>query len=323
MKNIGLRKAKLAALPQIRDRLSFLYVENCVVNKMDGAFTVTDATGTVHVPAAALSVLLLGPGTSITHRAMELLGDTGCLAIWMGEHGVRYYAHGNGMTHNAALLTQQAKLVSNSKSRVAVARKMYQMRFPGEDVSHLSMQELRGREGARIRKAYRIASETTGVPWIRRDYDPSDFAGGDPINMALSAAHACLYGLAHSVIVALGCSPGLGFIHTGHDKSFVYDIADLYKAEITIPLAFEVASQKQEDIGSVTRRRVRDAFADHRLLEKMVHDIHALLLDERNKEDIVEATTLHLWDDKMGIVKNATSYGKDQDNDNNGSEVVE
>lgn len=323
MKNIGLRKAKLAALPQIRDRLSFLYVENCVVNKMDGAFTVTDATGTVHVPAAALSVLLLGPGTSITHRAMELLGDTGCLAIWMGEHGVRYYAHGNGMTHNATLLTQQAKLVSNSKSRVAVARKMYQMRFPGEDVSHLSMQELRGREGARIRKAYRIASETTGVPWIRRDYDPSDFAGGDPINMALSAAHACLYGLAHSVIVALGCSPGLGFIHTGHDKSFVYDIADLYKAEVTIPLAFEVASQKQEDIGSVTRRRVRDAFADHRLLEKMVHDIHALLMDETNKEEIVEATTLHLWDDKMGIVKNATSYGKDQDNDNNGSEVVE
>lgn len=315
MKNIGIKKAKLTALPQIKDRLTFLYLEDCIINKVEGAFTVTDADGVVHVPAAALSVMLLGPGTSITHRAMELLGDTGCTVVWIGEHGVRYYAHGGGLTHQTLLLAQQAKLVSNSKTRVQVARKMYRMRFPDEDVSKLTMQELRGREGARIRKAYRQASEKTGVPWIRRSYDPNNFTGGDPINMALSAAHACLYGLAHSVIVALGCSPGLGFVHTGHDKSFVYDVADLYKAEVTIPIAFEVAALQPEDIGAVTRRKVRDYFSDSRILGRMVLDIRSLLLDSEVTEADFDVASLKLWDDKQGIVRNATAYGKEYDQD--------
>jgi CRISPR-associated protein Cas1 len=68
----------------------------------------------------------------------------------------------------------------------------------------------------------------------------SDYESGTEINKALSAANVCLYGLCHSAIVALGLSPGLGFIHTGHERSFVYDIADLYKAEIAIPVAFEM-----------------------------------------------------------------------------------
>ena len=89
--------------------------------------------------------------------------------------------------------------------------------------------------------------------------------------------HACLYGLAHAVIVALGCAPGLGFVHVGHECSFVYDIADLYKAEVTIPIAFEVAAQAPEDLPAVVRRRVRDAMVEHHILERMVHDIRWLL----------------------------------------------
>ena len=92
---------------------------------------------------------------------------------------------------------------------------MYQLRFPNEDVSHLTMQQLRGREGSRTRNAYRQASKETGVPWNGRLYRPDDFAAGDSVNQALSAGHACLYGLAHAVIVALGCAPGLGFVHVG------------------------------------------------------------------------------------------------------------
>ena len=90
--------------------------------------------------------------------------------------------------------------------------------------------------------------------------------------------HACLYGLAHAVIVALGCAPGLGFVHVGHECSFVYDIADLYKAEVTIPIAFEVAAQAPEDLPAVVRRRVR-----HHILERMVHDIRWLLLTEEEQ----------------------------------------
>lgn len=310
----GMNKPDLLALPQIKDRLSFLYLEHCLINRQDGAITVTDARGTVHIPAASLSVLLLGPGSNISHRAMELIGNAGTSVIWVGEHGVRYYAHGNPLTHSARLLIRQAELVSNVRTRVAVARQMYQMRFSGEDVSSMTMQQLRGREGARVRAIYRRASKETGVPWNGREYDPDNFSASDPVNMALSAAHACLYGVVHSVIVALGCSPGLGFVHTGHEYSFVYDISDLYKGKLTIPIAFEIAAEKPADIGSATRRKVRDAISDGHILKQAVKDIRTLLLgDMANEEEVEVNTILHLWDDKKGLVANAVSYGKEYD----------
>lgn len=307
----GIEKPDLQTLPQMKDRMSFLYLERCLINRQDGAITVTDIRGTVHVPAASLSVLLLGPGTNISHRAMELVGNTGTSIIWVGEQGVRYYAHGKPLSHSARLLIRQAKLVSNVRTRVAIARHMYQMRFPGEDVSSLTMQQLRGREGARVRSIYRKASKETGVPWNGREYDPDNFNAGDPINMALSAAHACLYGVVHSVIVALACSPGLGFVHTGHERSFVYDIADLYKGTITIPIAFMIAAEQPEDIGSATRHRVRDAIADGHFLKQAVKDIRELLLGDLAAEEELEVNVLHLWDDKKGRVPNAVSYGKE------------
>lgn len=306
-----MKKPELQSLPQIRDRMSFLYLERCLINRQDGAITVTDARGTVHVPAASLGVLMLGPGTNISHRAMELIGNSGICTVWVGEHGVRYYAHGHPLTHSSRLLIRQAELVSNVRTRVAVARKMYQMRFPNEDVSSLTMQQLRGREGSRVRAIYRHASKTTGVPWGGREYDPDNFGGSDAVNMALSAAHACLYGVAHSVIAALGCSPGLGFIHTGHERSFVYDIADLYKGAITIPIAFEVAAEQPEDIGPVTRRKVRDAISNGHILEQAVKDICFLFLENETAQAEKDADVLHLWDDKLGLVSHAVSYGKE------------
>ena len=217
----GIIRPELQALPQIADRMTFLYLEHCVLNRQDGAITATDDRGTAFVPAAAISVLLLGPGTKVTHRAMELIGDAGVSALWVGEHGVRYYAGGRALTHRAGLLIRQAELVSNTRLRLGVVRQMYSMRYPDEDVSQLTLQQLRGREGARIRAVYRQASKKWNVPWNGRDYDPENFSDGDPVNQALSAGHACLYGAAHAVIQALGCSPGLGFVHTGHECSFV------------------------------------------------------------------------------------------------------
>ncbi|MDR1206200.1 MAG: type I-E CRISPR-associated endonuclease Cas1e [Peptococcaceae bacterium] len=311
----GAGKPELYELPPIRERFSFLYLERCVINRQDSAITVSDVRGTVHVPAAALGVVMLGPGSNISHRAVELLGDAGASIIWVGERGVRYYAHGRPLTHSSRLLIAQAALVSNTRTRLSVARAMYDMRFPDEDVSGLTMQQLRGREGARIRGVYRAASKETGVVWTGREYDPDDFGGSDVVNMALSAAHACLYGVAHSVIVALGCSPGLGFVHTGHERSFVYDIADLYKAEITIPIAFQTAAVSTPDeVGPVTRRAVRDAISNGKILERAAGDIRSLLKDTV-KEEGIAADIVYLWDEKNGYVKNAVSYGKELDPD--------
>ena len=132
------------------------------------------------------------------------------------------------------------------------------------------------------------------------------------MNQALSAGHACLYGAAHAVIQALGCSPGLGFVHTGHECSFVYDVADLYKADITIPLAFELAaSEDTGSIGSVMRRRTRDAMVQYHLMERMVRDIRSLLLHGDGEPDGGDA--VYLWDDKRGQVENGRSYGAEDE----------
>ena len=314
-----LEKPELHDLPRAAERISFLYLERCRINRHDSAVTVHDVRGVVHVPAAMIGALLLGPGTEITHRAMGLLGDVGASVLWTGERGVRYYAHGRPLTHSSRLLESQAALVSNTRSRLAVACAMYQMHFPGEDVSALSMQQLRGREGSRIRSVYHRASRESDVPWTGREYDPDDYSVGSPVNKALSAAHACLYGVVHSVIAALGCSPGMGFIHTGHERSFVYDIADLYKAELTIPIAFRTAAAEPADIGKAVRHAVRDAMLDGKIMETAVRDIRRLLLGEEadgsaeGEESGVSADSLMLWDGKNSFVRNAVAYGRELD----------
>ena len=316
--NAGMIRPELQALPQIRDRMTFIYLEHCKLSREDSAITASDVRGTVSIPAAAVSVLLLGPGTNLTHRAMELIGDAGVTVIWVGEHGVRYYASGRALTHSARLLIRQAELCGNQRKHLEVARKMYEMRFPNEDVSGLTMQQLRGREGSRIRQVYRRCSKQYDVPWSGREFDPENFSDGSEINQALSAAHACLYGLAHAVICALGCSPGLGFVHVGHERSFVYDVADLYKAEVTIPIAFQTVSEAGGgDIGAAVRRNVRDVFAKTHLLERMVHDIRLLLQDDQdeNGAEEPEADALYLWDDRKSELPAGVSYARREEDD--------
>ena len=308
----GMERPDLQALPQIGDRLTFLYLEHCQINREDSAILVRDERGTTRIPAAAITVLLLGPGTTVTHRAIELIGDAGVGIVWVGEHGVRFYASGRPLTHRAQLLMKQAQLVSNQRTHLAVVRKMYQLRFPGEDVSGLTTQQLRGREGARVRKAYRTAAKEWNLPWSGREFDPNNFSSGDPVNQALSAGHACLYGVAHAVIAALGCSPGLGFIHVGHERSFVYDIADLYKADLTIPIAFEMAAKKPDDLPSAVRRRIRDEMAARHLLEQIVRDIRFLLSDD-NQPDDGKTDITYLWDSHMGLISNGRNYAEKGD----------
>ena len=309
----GAKKPEILELPQIKERISFLYLEQAVINRVDSAITVTDENGTVHVPSASLGVILLGPGTRVTHRAMELIGDTGASVLWVGEQGVRFYAHGRPLTHSSRLLVAQAALVSNVRSRAGVARRMYAMRFPNEAVGEASLAVLRGKEGARIRSVYKRLSKKTGVPWSGREYDPDNYESGNLINKALSAAHACLYGVCHSVIVAIGCSPGLGFVHSGHERSFVYDIADLYKAELSIPVAFNAVKEHEtgDDIGKVTRRLMRDEIKTSKLLQRVAKDVRDLILGETDEP--IEWSVLELWDDKNGFVKSGVSYGQEHD----------
>ena len=311
-KKIRADKPKLQQLPRIDDRVSFIYVEHAKIHRKDGAITVTDAKGIVHIPVAMIGVLLLGPGTDISHRAVQLLGETGTSICWVGEQGIRQYAHGRALSHSSRLLEAQARLVSNQRLRLNVAKKMYAMRFPNEDVDNLTMQQLRGREGARIRKVYSSLAKEYGIDWNGREYKVDDFESGTPINQALSVGNVALYGLVYSVIAALGLSPGLGFVHTGHDLSFVYDIADLYKAEISIPIAFETTAIAMQDgttdIESMTRHKIRDFIYQTKLMERIVRDIQNLL--EVPEEERFETNQIYLWDDKENLVKHGVNYGE-------------
>jgi len=315
----GAKPVPLHQLVRAQDRLTFLYLEHCIVHRDANAITAKDTRGTVHIPAATLGALLLGPGTTVSQQAMVLLAESGSTAVWVGEQGVRYYAHGRSLARSSRLLMAQAELVTNRKSRLRVARQMYAMRFPGEDTTGLTMQQLRGREGARVRRIYREQAERTGIEWSRRDYDPEDFAGGSAVNQALSAANTSLYGVVHAVIVALGCSPGLGFVHTGHIRSFVYDVADLYKAEISIPVAFEIAAREVADIGAETRRAVRDHMRGGAFLETCVRDIRTLLADgeddltESGQDAVDNADVVMLWDSNGRAVAGGTAYGDDEE----------
>lgn len=303
----GARPATLSELVRVQDRISFIYLERCVVHRDSNAVTATDEDGTVHIPAAGLSVLLLGPGTTISQQAISLISDSGSTVVWVGEQGVRYYAHGRSLSQSTRLLEAQAALVTNRRSRLRVAREMYAIRFPDEDVSTMTMQQLRGREGARVRRCYRMHAQRTGIKWERRDYDVDDFDNGSPVNRALSAANVSLYGVVHAAIVAIGCSPGLGFVHTGNARSFVFDIADLYKADVTIPIAFDVAASGVEDVDTAARRAVRDRVHQLSLLERSVSDIKRLLQAAADDaQDSVDIT--HLWDESAGEVTAGVNY---------------
>ncbi len=294
----GTPPATVGQLSRVRDRIAFLYLEHAIVHRDGNAITVSNERGVIHVPAATIASVMLGPGTSISHQAMLLLADSGACSVWIGEQAVRYYAHGRPLARTSRLLEQQASLVSNQSSRLRVARAMYAMRFPGEDVSFLTMQQLRGREGARVRRLYREHAQDFGVEWKSRSYRPDDFEAGDDLNMALSAATTCLYGLTHAVIVALGCSPGLGFVHTGHDRSFVFDVADLYKMEIAVPVAFGVIARGTDDLGGDVRRAMRDAFYESRLLARCTQDVHRLLGSDGETDSDFECDVVELWDSR-------------------------
>lgn len=314
----GAPPPRLPELVRAQDRMTFIYLERCFVHRDSNAITATDERGTVHIPAASLGALLLGPGTKVTQQAMVLLAESGSTAVWVGEHGVRYYAHGRSLANSTRLLETQAAAVSNRDRRLAVARAMYALRFPEEDdVQGLTMQQLRGREGVRVRRLYRAHAERTGVTWQNRRYEMDNFEAGDPINQALSAAHTSLYGATHAVIVALGCTPGLGFVHTGHERSFVYDIADLYKAELTIPVAFDIAANQPGDISAETRRAVRDKLYDGKFLRRCVRDIHHLLLPEEDPETVTddwpEAGIVKLWDATGSTLQGGTNYENEVD----------
>ncbi len=262
----------------LKNRLAVFTVERGAVEVEGAALVVTDARGVrAQLPVGAATVLMLEPGTTVTHAAVKLCAENRTLILWCGEGGVRLYSAGQEGAAHAYHLLRQAQLALDPKSRLAVARAMYRMRFYDEPPRRRSIEQLRGMEGARVRQIYRDLSARYGVPWTGRHYDRQDWAAQDEINRVLSAANSCLYGVCHAAILIAGYSAAIGFVHTGYSLAFVHDLADLYKMEVCAPAAFELVAENAPNAAMHVRHRLRDRFRRTRLLERLVPGIEALL----------------------------------------------
>jgi CRISPR-associated protein Cas1 len=230
-----------------------------------------------HIPVGSIACLLLQPGTRVSHAAIVLAARVGTLLIWVGEAAVRLYAVGQPGGARADRLLYQAKLALDDDARLKVVRKMYSIRFGEPAPLKRSIEQLRGIEGARVRALYQMLARKYGVEWGGRDYDPDNWEGGNVSNKCLSSATACLYGLCEAAILAAGYAPAIGFVHTGKPQSFVYDVADIFKFETVVPVAFKVAAKKPQEPDREVRLACRDMFRQTNLLERIIPTIEEVL----------------------------------------------
>ncbi|NAW34288.1 type I-E CRISPR-associated endonuclease Cas1e [Halomonas alimentaria] len=268
----------LKPIPE-KDRMSMIFVGMGQIDVRDGAFVVIDEVNgeRMHIPVGSVACLLLEPGTRISHAAVKLASVVGTLLIWVGDAGVRLYSAGQPGGARSDKLLYQAQLALDDSLRLKVVRKMFELRFGEPPPSRRSVEQLRGMEGARVRKTYQLLARQYGVKWQGRRYDPTQWSASDVANQCLSAATACLYGITEAAILAAGYAPAIGFLHTGKPQSFVYDIADIVKFETVVPAAFRVAARSPAAPEREVRIACRDAFKQTKLLQRLIPMIEEVL----------------------------------------------
>lgn len=262
----------------VKHRLSYIFLEYGQLDVIDGAFVLVDQGGVrTHIPVGSVTCIFLEPGTRVSHAAVTLCARVGCLLIWVGEGGVRLYSAGQPGGAQAEKLLLQAAAALDESARLKVVRKMYELRFGEAPPAKRSIDQLRGIEGVRVRELYQAFAKRYKVAWKKRSYDPQQWAESDPLNHALSAANACLYGITEAAVLAAGYAPAIGFIHVGKPRSFVYDIADIVKFDTVVPLAFKTVQENPKHLERAVRQACRDAFRKQKLLSRLIPLIDEVL----------------------------------------------
>lgn len=262
----------------MKDRVSMIFLQCGQIDVKDNAFVLIQENAVrTHIPVGSVACIMLEPGTRVSHAAAKLAAEVGTLLVWVGEAGVRLYACGQPGGARSDRLLYQAKLALDDDLRLKVVRKMYEMRFGEPAPAKRSVQQLRGIEGARVRKTYQLLAQRYGVEWKRRDYDPEVWDVSDVPNRCMSAATSCLYGITEAAILAAGYAPAIGFIHWGKARSFVYDIADIFKFDTVVPLAFKIAAKNPYNPEREVRLACRDVFRQQKTLSKIIPKIEEVL----------------------------------------------
>lgn len=280
------------SLPKVADRVGVLTFEHAHLAKRDHIVVAQTKTGDLEIPTATLTAILAGPGTSITHDAAALLADNGVTVCWTGSGAIRSYSTITPLAIQADLLHTQIQRWADPEKRLASAVVAYHRRFvdaaPAETTSFTA---LRAAEGRRVKSLYHHYSAVYGLPWTGRK---AQWAQGDPLNQAITATYHCFYGAAANVIAALGCHHALGFIHTGKQDAFVYDIADIHKINTGLPLAFRIAADggTERDVRTETNNELRR----NRILAAMVEDLYTILGLTKPDVDLLYTDDLYLYD---------------------------
>lgn len=278
----------LETLAPAKDRWTPIYLEHGRLEVDDASVKWISSEGFVApLPIATISALIMGPGTTLTHAAIKTCAQSNCPIVWMGEEGMRFYAHGITPNHTNSKARIHAAAWASTRQRSEIARRMFLNRFPDANVQGISIKQLRGMEGKRVRQTYSELGEKYGVSWKGRDYKVSNWNLADNINRALSAANGSFYALTAAVCCSMGFIPQLGFIHQSGTLPFIYDVADLYKKETSWAAAFEAISIDPGDQGDLVRKILKRNIEQGRILTQMPKDLNALFeeLPGKTKSD--------------------------------------
>ncbi len=296
--------ANVSEIPNIASQISFLYVEHAYIHVKDSAILIIKGGTKTPVPSYSLACLILGPGTSISHAAITALQGSGCLVCWEGENQKSFYAYGMEENRKSKNFLKQVDYYSNQELHMQVVKKMYQKRFPDVSLTRKSLSQLRGMEGIRVKDQYKETAEKYGIEWSGRSYNSDDWESMDFANQAIIIGNKLLYTICHTVILALGYSATIGFIHTGTMRAFVYDLSDLYKFDYVIKPVFKAISQgakESDDIRTVIRKEIYTK----KLIQQIVNDL-GWLFEENNIPLVSEQG---LWDTKQNIVPFGKNWG--------------
>jgi len=238
------------------------------------------AAGDYTIPYQGVSIILLGPGSTLTHDVLRLLGRHGTLLAAVGSGGTKFYTAPPMGQGDSDMARRHAMLWSDETSRLDVARRMYAFRF-GRVLPHRDISVLRGIEGGRIKELYSVEAERHGIPWKGRRYDRNNPSATDVPNQAVNHAATFVESAADVAVAAVGAIPPLGFVHEQSSNAFTLDIADLYRADLTIPLAFQIARRVLDDPTLSIERELRyeaaRQFRRRKLIPGMIDRVKDLL----------------------------------------------
>ena len=240
-------------------------------------------SGEYGIPFQTLSMILLGPGSTVSHDALRLMARHGTALVAVGEDGVRCYTAPPLMPDTSQIARKQMQAWADAEGqRITIARKMYALRL-GEVLPQQDLNALRGVEGARMRRTYQTLAQRYGIPWRRRRYDRNDPLWADIPNQAINHASVAVTSAAVIAVTALGAIPQLGFIHEHSGEAFALDVADLFRDSILLPAAFQSARAVMDnpalDVERHTRRTTGELLRTERVISKMLVRVKTLFVD--------------------------------------------